>query len=138
MKRRLLGGTVNVATELVADDEGVVRRQLTEYAEGTRREFDLAIEIPDSFTGAVMAAMREIEFGTTVTYAELAARLETAPIAVGTACGRNPLPVLVPCHRVIRSDGSLGGYSAPGGVSLKRRLLLHERQHAGSRRGTPG
>lgn len=132
MNVTLLDGTVRIAAEYITEADGVVRRQLAEYEQGARREFDLTIEIPGSFTGEVMRAMQQIDYGTTATYATLAEILETAPIAVGSACGRNPLPVVVPCHRIIRSDGGLGGYSAPGGVALKRRLLVHERLQAGA------
>lgn len=73
-----------------------------------------------------MKQLLEILHGEIRTYGEIAAALDIAPIAVGRTCSRNPLPVVVPCHRVLQSDGGLGGYSEPGGVDLKRRLLTHE------------
>ncbi|MXV62581.1 methylated-DNA--[protein]-cysteine S-methyltransferase [Natronorubrum sp. JWXQ-INN-674] len=100
-----------------------IREQLREYERGTRTTFDLEIEYPDTFTGSVMRAMAQIPSGETRTYGDLAATLETAPIAVGQACSRNPIPVIVPCHRVVGAD-SLVGYA--GGVDLKRHLLEHE------------
>ncbi|MWG34603.1 methylated-DNA--[protein]-cysteine S-methyltransferase [Halomarina oriensis] len=103
-----------------------LRRQVGEYERGERETFDCSVTYPDDFTGRVMRAMREIPFGETRTYGDLAAALDTAPVAVGGACGRNPVPLVVPCHRVVASDGGLGGYSASGGLDTKRRLLVHE------------
>ena len=84
------------------------------------------------FTAAVLRACRKIKPGRTVTYAQLAqmASRPKAARAVGTALAHNPLPLIIPCHRVIRSDpdkSGLGGYSGPGGTSLKRRMLDLER-----------
>lgn len=102
-----------------------VRGQAAEYERGERTAFDLDVRYPDSFTGRVMRAMAAIPCGETRTYGELATDLDTAPRAVGGACGRNPVPLVVPCHRVVGAD-SLVGYSADGGLDLKRRLLVHE------------
>ncbi|WP_436346144.1 methylated-DNA--[protein]-cysteine S-methyltransferase [Natronorubrum sp. FCH18a] len=110
------------ASRIDADTE-TIREQVREYEAGKRTEFDLEIEYPDNFTGAVMRAMTEIPAGETRTYGDIAADLESAPIAVGQACGRNPVPVIVPCHRVVGVD-SLTGYM--GGLDLKRELLEHE------------
>lgn len=104
-------------------DPAAIREQVREYEEGDRTEFDLEIDYPDDFTGAVMQAMARIPPGETRTYGEIATDLETTPIAVGQACGRNPIPVIVPCHRVVGRD-SLTGYM--GGLDLKRQLLEHE------------
>lgn len=81
------------------------------------------------FHARVWAAMREVAPGTTVSYAELAARAgqPRAIRAAGTACARNAICLFVPCHRIVRSDGSLGGYYY--GLDTKRRLLEHERGH---------
>lgn len=81
-----------------------------------------------SFTSAVLRACRKIRPGRTVTYAHLARKAgrPKAVRAVGGALARNPLPLIIPCHRVIRSDGRLGGYSAPGGTRLKRKMLEFE------------
>lgn len=126
MNVEILAGTVEVDDSCVAESPADIRRQLREYESGERRGFDLSVDVPDTFTGAVMEQLLEIPYGETRTYGEIAAALETAPVAVGGGCGRNPVPVVVPCHRVLRSDGGLGGYSAPGGTGLKRRLLDHE------------
>jgi methylated-DNA-[protein]-cysteine S-methyltransferase len=103
-----------------------LRRQLREYERGDRRTFSLPISFPDSFTGSVMRAMADVPYGETRTYGTLARRLDTSPVAVGGACGRNPLPVVVPCHRVVGAD-AVGGFSAAGGVAAKEALLAHER-----------
>ncbi|MGB9987295.1 methylated-DNA--[protein]-cysteine S-methyltransferase [Salarchaeum japonicum] len=106
--------------------EAAVREQLREYEAGERRSFDVDIDYPDTFTGDVMRAMERIPYGETRTYGDLAGELDTAAVAVGQACGRNPVAVVVPCHRVVGADGGLGGYSASGGTDAKRRLLEHE------------
>jgi methylated-DNA-[protein]-cysteine S-methyltransferase len=76
----------------------------------------------------VWNALKEIPRGEVRTYSQLAASIghPKSARAVANACGKNPYPVIIPCHRVIRSDGSLGGYSAEGGVELKRQLLIEE------------
>jgi methylated-DNA-[protein]-cysteine S-methyltransferase len=103
------------------------RQQLAEYFAGTRREFDLPL-CPQgtAFQQQVWQELRRIPFGATTSYGELARRLgkPKAMRAVGAANGRNPLPVIVPCHRVIGADGSLTGYS--GGLWIKRKLLALE------------
>lgn len=100
-------------------------RQLAEYFEGTRRVFDLPVAFPDGLHGAAMRAMTAIPFGETRTYGDLAKALGVPPQAVGQACGANPVPILVPCHRVLSATG-LGGFSAPGGIETKVALLRHE------------
>lgn len=98
--------------------------QLDEYFAGTRREFDLPLDLPgQSFRRTVQRALRDIPYGETRTYKEVAEAVgnRNAVRAVGTACATNPLPVVVPCHRVLRSDGSLGGYL--GGLDAKKLLL---------------
>ncbi|EMA43463.1 methylated-DNA--protein-cysteine methyltransferase [Halococcus morrhuae DSM 1307] len=126
MHVEILGGTVEIDESHVEESPTEIRRQLREYEHDERQTFDLSIEIPETFTGAVMEQLLTIPYGETRTYGEIAAALDTAPVAVGGACGRNLVTVVVPCHRVLRSGGELGGYSAPGGVDLKRRLLDHE------------
>lgn len=103
-------------------------RQLDEYLAGRRREFDLPLDttLATGFRGQVQAHLGDVGYGRTATYKELAARLGRpgAVRAVGTACATNPLPLVWPCHRVLRSDGGLGGYR--GGLDAKRRLLAME------------
>jgi len=100
-------------------------RQLTEYFAGARRTFDLPLA-PEgtAFQRRVWERLRAIGYGETVSYGTLAAALDAprAARAVGAACGRNPLPVVVPCHRVIGAAGDLRGFGL-GGVAVKRRLL---------------
>lgn len=122
--------SIEIDESLIAEPPEEIRRQVREYERGTRRAFDLTVAVPDSFTGRVMGAVRRIPYGETRTYGDLAARLDTAPIAVGGGCGRNPVPLVVPCHRVVGSDGALRGYSAAGGVDLKRQLLDFEARTA--------
>ncbi|WP_410767423.1 methylated-DNA--[protein]-cysteine S-methyltransferase [Haloferax sp. DFSO60] len=102
-----------------------IHTQIGEYERGERVAFDLDIEIPETFTGRVMRCMLDIPHGETRTYGEVAEKLDSSPIAVGQACGRNPIPLVVPCHRIVGAD-SLGGFSASGGVTLKRELLTLE------------
>lgn len=103
-------------------------RQLMEYFAGSRRCFDLPLAPRGTpFQLAVWRALLSIPYGETVSYGELAQRLGTpgAARAVGVANGANPLPVIVPCHRVIGADGSLTGFG--GGLPIKRALLALER-----------
>ena len=103
------------------------RAQLEEYFTGARTAFDLPLR-PDgsSFQQRVWSRLREIPFGETISYTELARRVgdPSAVRAVGGANARNPLPIVVPCHRVIGADGSLTGFG--GGIERKRWLLAHE------------
>ena len=122
----ILGSTIEIDASVIAASPAETRAQIRAYERGDRRTFELDVAFLDGLTGEVMAAMTEIPYGETRTYGELAASLETAPVAVGQACGRNPVPIVVPCHRVVGSDGGLGGFSAAGGVATKRRLLEFE------------
>ena len=100
-------------------------RQLEEYFAGRRHAFDLRLDfgLTRGFRGEVQRALPSIPYGGTASYGQLAARLghPKAVRAVGTACATNPLPILLPCHRVLRSDGTLGGYL--GGLAAKETLL---------------
>ena len=111
-----------------------VQRQVTQYADGKRRDFDfeLAAEGPE-FDKKVWKALMDIPFGTTTSYGAVAKRIghPTAARAVGKANGANPIALIVPCHRVIGADGSLTGYG--GGLPLKRKLLEHEARVSGTK-----
>jgi methylated-DNA-[protein]-cysteine S-methyltransferase len=122
----ILGSSLEIDESAIAEPPATVREQVREYERGERETFDLTVSTPENMTGDVMAAMADIPFGETRTYGELAAELDTAPVAVGQACGRNPVPLVVPCHRVVGSDGGLRGYSGGNGVDTKRRLLEFE------------
>ena len=100
--------------------------QLQAYFEGTLTEFDLPLEVEASkFQRDACEAMLEIPFGDTRTYGDLARDLGVPAQAIGGACGGNPIPVIIPCHRVLGAQG-LGGYSGMGGVETKVWLLKHE------------
>jgi methylated-DNA-[protein]-cysteine S-methyltransferase len=104
-----------------------VRQQLEQYFRGERREFDLPLRpLGTDFQLGVWQALRSIPFGHTISYAQLANQIGNpkAVRAVGGANGRNPLPIVVPCHRVIGADGSLTGFG--GGVEIKQALLQLE------------
>lgn len=122
MEVTVAGGTLTLDESLVDVRPATLWAQLREYAAGDRRRFAVEVSVPDTFTGAVMRAMTAIPYGETRTYGDLAARVDSSPVAVGGACGRNSLPVVVPCHRVVGAE-SLGGFSAAGGVDQKRALL---------------
>ena len=105
-----------------------VRRELDLYFEGRLREFDLALDwrLSRDFRRRALRAVARIPYGQTRSYREIARRAgnERAVRAAGTACGVNPIPIVVPCHRVLRSGGGLGGYG--GGLPMKRALLRLE------------
>lgn len=100
---------------------------LKRFFNGEQVEFDVRLDWSgwNSFEVDVWRTCRQIPYAETGSYKSLAERLGRpgAARAVGAAMGRNPFPIVVPCHRVVKSDGTLGGYSGPGGVSFKRRLL---------------
>ena len=107
------------------------RRQLEEYFRGERQDFDLPLEFDCSpFQRAVWNALCRIPYGGTESYGQLAERVGRpgAARAVGGANGRNPLPIVVPCHRVIGASGALTGYGGPSeeGIAMKRWLIDHE------------
>ena len=101
--------------------------QLGEYFAGRRRRFDVPVQLHGTrFQESVWLELAEIPFGETVSYAELANMVghPNAYRAVGQANGANPIPIILPCHRVVASGGGLGGYG--GGLSMKRQLLALE------------
>jgi methylated-DNA-[protein]-cysteine S-methyltransferase len=103
------------------------RRQLAEYFAGTRTTFDVPLGAAGTaFQRRVWDALLDIPYGTTLSYSELARRLgdQRATRAVGAANGRNPIPIIVPCHRVVGAHGELTGFG--GGLDRKRWLLEHE------------
>jgi methylated-DNA-[protein]-cysteine S-methyltransferase len=109
-----------------------VRQQLTEYFDGTRTSFDLVLRASGNpLQRAVWGLISAIPYGATRSYGDLARDLGDRSLAqaVGTACGRNPLPVVVPCHRVVGADGSLVGF----GGGLKRKRFLLDLEHRDER-----
>lgn len=98
--------------------------QLKAYFAGARRDFDLPLAPASTSRGEVLrAAIAAVGFGETASYGEVARRIASSPRALGQACARNPLPIVIPCHRII---GGAGHYSAGAGLSTKNWLLNHE------------
>lgn len=123
-----------VAATATRDDEALAAAsdQLRRYFAGELRDFDLPLAAAGTpFQHEVWDALRAIPYGTTTSYGELARQLDRpgAARAVGLANGRNPIAIVVPCHRVVGADGTLTGYA--GGLERKRRLLELERRHLG-------
>jgi methylated-DNA-[protein]-cysteine S-methyltransferase len=98
--------------------------QLQAYFDGRLEVFTLPLAPEGSaFQKKVWTRMAQIPYGKVMTYGALAKAIQSAPRAVGGACGRNPIPIILPCHRVLAADGSLTGYSGAGGTDSKRTLL---------------
>ena len=114
-----------------------LQKQIIDYFEGSCVNFatDLPIVLDGCtrFARDVLTACRAITFGQTASYLGLAAEISRpdAVRAVGGALAKNPLPLIIPCHRIIRSDSKIGGFSAPGGIAVKKRLLQLEQQVGG-------
>ena len=107
-----------------------VLKQLNEYFSGKRKVFDLKLDLKgSSFQMKVWKALHSIEYGDTASYGEISKKIKlpNGARAVGGANNRNPIPIIIPCHRVIQSDGKLGGYA--GGIELKKALLDIERKN---------
>ena len=108
----------------------ITAKQLADYCNGRQVRFTTRLDLSglSPFTRKVLRELAKVPYGKTITYGELAKRAGSAKAAraVGAVLANNPLPIIVPCHRVLGSDGSLGGFSAPGGLKLKRQLLLME------------
>ena len=112
------------------DETAAALQQVREYLDGQRTAFDLPTDLSvlTDFQRQVLAATQQIPRGRIATYMEIARKIGNpkAVRAVGQALGRNPIPIVIPCHRVIASDGSLGGYSGGGGLETKGKLLKLE------------
>ncbi len=109
-----------------------LQERIMAYYEGDPVDFstDPAVSLNESsaFARRVLLACRRITFGRTTTYSDLARQVSSprAARAVGSVMAGNPIPLIIPCHRVLRTDGGLGGFSAPGGTAIKQRMLHHE------------
>lgn len=121
------GQKITVEEKFLKETSDQIRAQLKEYLASDRTRFELTVDYPDGFTGSVMREMSKIPYGETKTYGEIAQKLDSSPIAVGQACGRNPVPVIVPCHRVVGKN-SLGGYHY--GKQVKMKLLDLESENS--------
>ncbi|MEN6574702.1 MAG: methylated-DNA--[protein]-cysteine S-methyltransferase [Phycisphaerales bacterium] len=132
--------------ELTADDLRLdpgflpnLQERIIAYFEGENVDFSVEplvlLDHATTFTRKVLNACRAIPFGQTRTYSELAKQVGSpgAARAVGGVMASNPVPLIVPCHRVLRTDGGLGGFSAPGGTATKQKMLEHEHASAASR-----
>jgi methylated-DNA-[protein]-cysteine S-methyltransferase len=110
----------------------ILQERVAAYFEGSCVNFspDIPIDLDGygGFSREVLTACRDIKFGETISYRGLAKKAgrPAASRAVGNALARNPLPLIIPCHRVLRTDGKMGGFSAPGGIFLKKRMLAIE------------
>ena len=111
------------------------RKQLEEYFIGTRRQFEIPLLAEGTdFQQQVWKKLEDVPFGSTKSYADIALELgsESASRAVGMANGRNPIPIIIPCHRIIGHNGKLTGYA--GGLDRKKWLLVHEQRNSMSGR----
>lgn len=102
-------------------------KQLEEYFDGKRKEIDVEIEADGTdFQCKVWEEILKIPYGETITYQDIAINLKSHPRAVGIACGKNPLPIIIPCHRVVGKNNKLTGYSGGKGLKTKEFLLILE------------
>jgi methylated-DNA-[protein]-cysteine S-methyltransferase len=142
----LISNETHLKSVLFAEDQveesenlpGILREavaQLNEYFDGTRTDFELQLD-PDGtgFQKKVWDQLLKVEYGTTKSYRDIAVGLGSAlnTRAVGTANGKNPISIIIPCHRIIGASGKLVGYA--GGLDRKKWLLLHESQHSKNER----
>ena len=120
----------DIGNEIPAGTESIAKA-LTEYLSGKAGSVDVPVEesIFTPFQKRVFAALADVKAGMTTTYRKLAERIGGGQYAraVANALAHNPVPLIVPCHRVVRTDGGLGGFSAEGGVAVKERLLIIEK-----------
>lgn len=116
-------GALQTETPLLRE----AKRQLERYFDGGLEQFDLPLRpYGTSFRKQVWDAMLRIPYGSTQTYGKIAADVGSQARAVGGACGANPIPIIVPCHRILGANGALGGYSGEGGTETKAFLLRLE------------
>jgi methylated-DNA-[protein]-cysteine S-methyltransferase len=137
MLRRTPGAKAGVPTPMVNEAVAAVKR----YFEGNETDFsqlELDLDGQDEFFKRVYAAARRVKWGHTTTYGTLARELGGGPETareVGQAMARNPIPLIIPCHRVLAAGGKIGGFSAPGGAAAKIRMLGLEGVEFGSSKG---
>ena len=101
-----------------------LKKQIIEFTKGKRKKFSIKLNIEGTILQKkIWKQLINIKYGSTKTYGDIAKILHTSPRYVGNVCGQNNHLLIIPCHRVVRSDGSLGGFSGLGGVKLKKKLL---------------
>ena len=106
-----------------------LKKQIIEFTRGKRKKFSTKLKIEGTpLQKKIWNQLRLIKYGSTKTYGDIAKTLKTSPRYVGNVCGQNNHLLIVPCHRVVRSDGSLGGFSGLGGIKLKMKLLNLEKK----------
>ncbi len=124
------GGASCAATHLILDKAA---KELRLYARHLLKDFSVPVDMTavSGFTRLVLEEVRRVRYGRTVSYQQLASALGSARAAraVGNSLGRNPVPIIIPCHRVVRANGSLGGFSS--GVEIKKKLLRIEKAGGG-------
>ena len=104
-----------------------LKKQIMEFTKGKRKKFSVKLNIKGSaLQKKIWKQLSKISYGTTKTYRDIAKALRTSPRYVGNVCGQNNHLLVIPCHRVVRSDGTLGGFSGLGGIKLKKKLLQLE------------
>ncbi len=106
-----------------------LKKQILEFIIGKRTQFSIKVHLEGSILQKkIWKQLSKIGYGTTKTYGEIAKVLHTSPRYVGNVCGQNNHLLVIPCHRVIRTDGTLGGFSGLGGIKLKQKLLKLEQK----------
>tara|TARA_Y100001970_G_C14113923_1_gene792466 strand:- start:239 stop:676 length:438 start_codon:yes stop_codon:yes gene_type:complete len=106
-----------------------LKKQIIDYTKGKRKKFSTKLKIEGTpLQKKILHQLSLIKYGSTKTYGDIAKILNTSPRYVGNVCGQNNHLLIIPCHRVVRSDGNLGGFSGLGGIKLKKKLLDLERK----------
>ena len=104
-----------------------LKKQIIEFSKGKRKKFTVKLHIEGSvLQKKIWHKLRNVSYGTTKTYGDIAKELGTSPRYVGNVCGQNNHLLVIPCHRIVRSDGTLGGFSGLGGLKLKKKILKLE------------
>lgn len=129
---RIAIGVEAAATRAASAAVGAAAEQIEQWFAGERRSFDLPLAPAATSRGAILRdGLIAVPFGATLSYADLSRRLGSSARAIGQLCARNPFPLIVPCHRVLKQGGGLGAYSAGQGPITKSWLLDHERRLTG-------